>query len=721
MAPADDSSPKPDPVVDAAKAAPVGGEPGRRETLPLDEGDATIAAAPVVGTASVTTEPESLDDDVATRPSASRPAAAPTVIGSIEPAAPAEPAPAAPPPPSPLKPGDVFLGKYEIERLIGAGGMGSVLLAVHRDLGAKYAIKIMHSSVPDRSAVDRFKREAKTSAMVDHPNIVRVFDCGEHEGRCYIIMEYLPGESLRQRLGRLGRFSVEEAVRFAGVVCDVLEVMHETGVVHRDLKPDNIVFARHGQTEAVKILDFGIAKLATASVSGHLTQTGTVVGTPAYMSPEQCTAGKIDGRSDIYALGVILFQMLTGRLPFDSDNLLTMMYLHVNQAPPVAHEVEPTVPVAVSDVVMKAMSKSPADRYQSATRCAAALAAASGVNIPVRAGTERSAALAVSGVTEPPASGDQGTVARPLVGATGGEARPKRGAATYAAAGALGVALVAAGAWVVPKLFKSPDPQTNTNAQTGQSTPAKPKLADHFVEIPAGTATIGANDGDCRGMDLCKIKPAETPAHSLPVATFWIAKYEVTNKEYAEFVSATGHKPPHWRDSYAVGTESHPVTNVSWNDTVAYAEWRSKQDGVRYRLPTEAEWEYAARGGDGRMFPWGDFWNASVADIGNAKSQGSTVPVDQAPFNSSDARNGVVGLAGNVCEWTASQFAAYPGSSYTPTAGDLTCRVIRGGSFTTTPNGARSSFRAWQPPETVAPDVGFRLAADAPSTPDGSP
>jgi formylglycine-generating enzyme required for sulfatase activity len=719
MASDETSPPIPEPDADEQGAARPEGEPVRRETLPLDDGDATIVDGPAVATAPETAAAEA-DDEIA-----------PTHLWS---GAGEEPDPAtsaatersrdlvesvpAPPPPSPLKPGDVFLGKYQIESTIGAGGMGSVVLARHIDLGAHYAIKVMHSSIPDTAAVDRFKREARASAMVDHPNIVRVFDCGEHDGHCYIVMEYLRGENLRQRLGRVGRFTVEETVRFAGVVCDVLEVMHATGIVHRDLKPDNIVFSSRGGDEAVKILDFGIVKLATASISGHLTRTGTVVGTPAYMSPEQCMAGDVDGRSDIYALGVILFQMLTGRIPFDSDNVLTMMYLHVNQEPPSAHDHDPSVPPEFAGVVRRMMAKEPAARYASATECAAALAEASGVAIPIRDGKSASAVRAVSGT----GVGSTGDAIAPTADASPDYGRqqrtyPRRRWLGFALGGALSIAAVAAGVSYAPDLLRSGTSSSTPLPAGPLTTPTgvNPILTARFVEIAGGAVTIGANAGDCVDMDACEIGPDETPAHTVTLPAYWIARYEVTNQEYAEFVSATGHAPPtHWRGTFPRGTDALPVTNVSWNDAVAYAAWRSSRDGVAFRLPTEAEWEHAARGDDSRMFPWGDFWNATFVNSDQNKNEGSPLPVDQPPYTTTDVTpRGVAGLGGNVCEWTGSQFAVYPGSTYKPRARDLECKVIRGGSFNTKPNASRTTFRAWQPVDHTARDVGFRLAADA--------
>ena len=599
-------------------------------------------------------------------------------------------APSGPLPPSLLaslpRPGDLFLGKYEIESLIGSGGMGSVLLARHRDLGAHFAIKVLHDNGAERSAIDRFKLEARACAAVVHPNIVRVFDCGERDGYCYIVMEHLRGESLSDRLRRVGRFSVEEVVRFVEAVCDALAVMHESGVVHRDLKPDNFIFSLQGDDEVVKILDFGVAKLATA---GHRTEAGTVVGTPGYMSPEQCEAGDVDRRSDIYALGVIVFQLLTGRLPFDSDSPLAAMYLHVHQKAPSAHECEPGVPPAISAVVERMMAKSPGDRFQSAASCAEALRQAVGMAAPAAS-----------------------------LGA-------RRGWLALAAAGAA-AAVVAGGVLYRPWQLRATEPDPAASATAAQPASGGATLAaDRFVALPGGSAIVGSDAGDCRevalGTEVCEIGPDETPAHAVDLRPYLLARYEVTNREYAEFVRATGHAPPpSWRGTYPHGTDEFPVTNVDWNDAVAYAEWLSTRDGVAYRLPTEAEWEHAARGAGGRLFPWGDFWNAEYANGNRRREEGSPLPVDQAPNNTTDvSEGGVFALAGNVSEWTGSDFASYPGSPYAPTAGDRKCKIIRGGSFNIKPNGMRTTHRYWNSAGYRSFDLGFRLAADLPDAPAG--
>jgi serine/threonine-protein kinase len=550
---------------------------------------------------------------------------------------------------------NLFLGKYEIERVIGSGGMGTVVLARHCELGARYAIKFMRSGELDRAAVDRFKREAKTGAMLDHPNVVRVFDCGEQDGRCYIVMEYVEGESLRRRLKRLGRYPVDDAIHFAGIVCNVLAMMHDRGITHRDQKPDNIIFQRRSCDEFVKILDFGIAKLASATSIGTLTAQGIVMGTPIYMSPEQCEAGDVDGRSDIYALGVILFEMLTGQPPFVAENHLATMYLHVNKPPPLAHTVDPRVPPRVSAVVRRMMAKSPADRYQSAASCAQALADASGVPIPL-----------------------------PI---------PKReishAAIGYGVAGVLAASIVGAMLW--GGLQKSADPRPAT-APPAPASSAPPFVAE-MLYIPGGTFVMGTNEGDL----------FDAPPHEVAVAPFYLDKTEVTNRQYAEFVRATGYEPPHdWvNKTYKVGTGDLPVVNVTWADARAYAEWAHK------RLPTEAEWEYAARGTDGRKYPWGDEW---IGGNAYTKESGLTTLQPAGSARRGASPFGVLDMSGNAWEWCDDNFSPYPGSTAEPK--DTTYKIIRGGSLGDDMTKATTTYRNWVPPEQRFDALGFRCAKE---------
>ena len=269
-----------------------------------------------------------------------------------------------------LESGKVFQSKYKVIKMIGFGGMGQVYVANHIALGSKVAIKVLNTTFigdDEEEATDRFKREAKATAAIDHPNAVKVFDFGVEDNTCYLVMEYLNGESLRKRLTRLSRFSIPEALNLIQQVCSVLEVMHRKGIVHRDLKPDNIFFHNQEDREVVKVLDFGIAKVSGSTLSeGKLTSTGALLGTPHYMSPEQCQGMRLDGRSDLYSFGVIVYELLCGALPFEAENTLSMLFKHVRDNPINIKQVMPELPQSIADVVMKLLEKQPKNRYQTA-------------------------------------------------------------------------------------------------------------------------------------------------------------------------------------------------------------------------------------------------------------------------------------------------------------------------------------------------------------------
>jgi predicted Ser/Thr protein kinase len=262
--------------------------------------------------------------------------------------------------------------QYRVERLLGRGGMGAVYLARELALDRDVAIKVLP---PDRveaaDAVERFRREARTAARLSHPNIVPLYTFGEVKGLVYFVMGYVRGESLAAHLGRRGRLAVEEARRILVEVAEALAYAHAQGVVHRDIKPDNILI------EAVSgralLTDFGVAK--ARSLEGTLTATGLVVGTPRYMSPEQA-AGRpdIDGRSDLYSLGVVGYAMLSGRLPFEGDTPGDVLVQHMTKEPPPLHTATPGVPYAVTAPVMRCLAKDPSKRFQDAKALQEALA-----------------------------------------------------------------------------------------------------------------------------------------------------------------------------------------------------------------------------------------------------------------------------------------------------------------------------------------------------------
>ena len=269
------------------------------------------------------------------------------------------------------------LGPFKITKVIGRGGMGTVYLGEHAVIGSRVAIKVLQDKLAaDEGLVARFYAEARAVNLIGHENIVNIFDMNVvPPHRYYLVMEYLEGKPLNYILTQPVPANI--AVPILVQVCDALQAAHDAGIVHRDLKPENIFLIKRGRAENfVKVLDFGLAKLLDSERSTTNTAAGLIVGTPEFMSPEQANSAPVDGRSDIYSLGCIAWLLATGRLPFPQRGLTDLLVAHRGQTPKAPHEVVPSVPRALSAVIMKSMSKPPGDRYQSANEFAAALEAA---------------------------------------------------------------------------------------------------------------------------------------------------------------------------------------------------------------------------------------------------------------------------------------------------------------------------------------------------------
>lgn len=265
--------------------------------------------------------------------------------------------------------GTVIAGRYEILGRIADGGMSTVYRARRGDDGRIVAVKILREQyVADHDFIERFFREARAAQALVHPNIVPVLDSGQDGDTYFIAMEYVDGLDLKWHLRRTGRLEAADAERITRAVCEALEYAHHQGIVHRDIKPQNILLAADG---TVKVTDFGVAR-ALASVT--ITQTGTVLGSVQYLSPEQARGAPVGRTSDIYALGVVLFEMLTGRLPFDGDSPIAIALKHLHEKAPSPRAIEPTVPRRLEGIILKAMAKRPEDRYSSAREMAADLA-----------------------------------------------------------------------------------------------------------------------------------------------------------------------------------------------------------------------------------------------------------------------------------------------------------------------------------------------------------
>jgi len=254
--------------------------------------------------------------------------------------------------------GDTVAERYELEELVGTGGMSSVYRAHDTLLERNVALKILHAHyTSDDEFVERFKHEARMVAQLSHPNIVTVIDRGEDNGRQFIVFEYIDGENLKELVVRSGRLSVREALRLALQVARGLAFAHENGLVHRDVKPQNVLLNGDGQA---KVTDFGIAR--TLDVDG-VTQTGTVLGTSNYIAPEQASGRPVDVQTDVYSLGVVLYELLVGDVPFPGENFVAVAMKHVNEPPPNLLDVRKNVPLRVAAAVDRALEKDPGQRF----------------------------------------------------------------------------------------------------------------------------------------------------------------------------------------------------------------------------------------------------------------------------------------------------------------------------------------------------------------------
>jgi eukaryotic-like serine/threonine-protein kinase len=256
--------------------------------------------------------------------------------------------------------GDVIASRYELLELVGTGGMSSVWRSHDRLLDRVVAIKILHEQfTADAEYVERFRREARAVAQLSHPNIVTVIDRGEDEGRQFIVFEYIEGENLKGAIERAGQLPVRDALMLTLQMARALAFAHSRGLVHRDVKPQNVLLTEDGRA---KMTDFGIAR--SIDVDG-VTVTGTVLGTSEYIAPEQAQGRRVDALTDVYSLGVVLYELLTGTVPFRGENFVAIALRHVNEPPPNVLERRPDVPPRVATAVDRAMAKRPEERFQS--------------------------------------------------------------------------------------------------------------------------------------------------------------------------------------------------------------------------------------------------------------------------------------------------------------------------------------------------------------------
>ncbi|HKB00883.1 MAG TPA: bifunctional serine/threonine-protein kinase/formylglycine-generating enzyme family protein [Gemmataceae bacterium] len=578
-------------------------------------------------------------------------------------------------PADPLLPGD-RLGEYRLLEQIGEGGMGTTYKALHARLERVVALKVLRPPLArDPTAVARFHREMLAIGRLQHPNIVHATDAGEARGLLYLVMEYVPGENLSRRVRRLGALPVEEAGRVIRAAARGLHHAHERGLVHRDVKPSNLILAEDG---TVKVLDLGLA-LLHQPVSGDGTAEPTqlsaergVIGTNDYMAPEQWrNSSKVDARADQYSLGCTLYYLLTGEPPFARHTGGThyeKMEAHLTRPAPDPSGSRPEVPAELDAVVRRMLAKAPADRFGSMAGVIDALAPFAG----------------------DPDSGERATLRPP--------ARPRRRGWLAAAA----VVLVAAALVALWRpLFGTPipDPPIDPPAPVVKTQPPPgrlPMTADEARAVQARWADFldrPVAERNTIGMDLVLIPPGEyqpEPGSQVAVTQpYDLGGTEVTHGQFDRFVAETGYQPASERGGGHVfvgdgrfearsdrtwrapgthePTADHPVVTVGWEDASKFCEWLTRREGRKYRLPTEWEWQWACRAGSDQRFFFGSDPGATDDYAWHARNSERTSvrPVGRLRPNAW----GLYDILGNASEWALNYRTTLPGGRTTDPRG----------------------------------------------------
>ncbi len=708
----------------------------------------------------------------------------------------------------------VLEGKYHLECRLGQGGMGVVYKARHAYLKTQLAIKVILPDLVgnDPQLVTRFRQEALAAAAIRHQNVVSVTDYGVIDGSLpFLVMEYVEGESLHDLLAREKALSPEKALDLITAVCAGVGAAHHQGIVHRDLKPLNVMICsdKPNIAQAVKILDFGLAKIKSGELLGSFVQAQTtgLMGSPYYMAPEQWADEEPDSRSDIYSLGVMFYQLVAGDVPFKGSSIPAIMKKHISDPAPTLEaagiHVSPELEAAVQHSLEKDKNKRTASVEMLVEELTAAIMPMATTmpgltqrSLPISSlrivskppqskvfvdnvsvgETHENGTLLLGGIqsgnhhlrlshdgfkdwlgdvvcdgkpqevvaelepgmreskTAIPIPADvtvtgTGTPPPPLrqntsdmqdhmaqtvqqnFGTTGVEVvttvRPaKKRFLSPLILGIVGLfALFVIGAAGLGAAYMlgliGPWRQTG-NVVTPTPTPVV-KIKAELVSIPGGTFTMGRNDG----------KDEERPEHSVDVKAFKMDRTEVTNAEYFAFITATSYRPvpAHWvNDKPVPGQEQMPVRFVNIDDIKAFTDWRSKRDGVTYRLPTEEEWEYAARNGaKNDRYPWGGAFKSNCAVVDKENTEPEPVGAASCPDDW-----GVVDLIGNVYEWTGTKASLYPGSKGTVKETKEPHYMFRGGAAITKSVGAfgiSSTSRADIDASKRDKELGFRLVA----------
>jgi len=603
--------------------------------------------------------------------------------------------------------GDTLLNKYRIERLLGRGGFAEVYLAAHLDLKGLRALKVLRRDALGLGSSDynlfeeRFQMEAELGELFDHPNLVRVYDFERDAGALILVMEYCAGGSLANRLyparGKVEPLPVDQAIQLGVEVSSGLAELHHRDIVHRDLKPNNILFDARGRA---KVSDLGLAQtpggLSQRSLMGSLAVKHP--GTPGYMSPEQeKTTDYLRPPSDVYALGLLLFEALTGRM---LQNLKPGTRLG---------SLRPDAPGWLDELLAQMLLDDPRSRPWDGEEVLGLLKQGGHVEAQ-RQKEEKERLVAVEAERRKAEEKQRREEAErqriELEKQKQREEQEQRAAEKKNRLEAEQRRQRAAEAQLQKELAERQEREAQEKQLDEMTITLAPGVEMVFRRVPAGEFWMGSDDNDKEA------KKNEKPQHKVYLDEYWIGKYPVTNAQYQAYVNAN--KITGWK--VKPGKEQHPAVNMTWHDAASFCKWASSASGRAVRLPTEAEWEKAARGTDKRLFPWGnqrpDKSRANYDHIIKA----TTTPVGQfSPHG--DSPYGCADMAGNVWEWTADWYSsAYYSSQGSfcnligPSSG--TYKVIRGGSFGNFDSYfLRTAYRAYNYADYRTNSYGFRCAA----------
>ena len=649
----------------------------------------------------------------------------------------------------------ILQSRYRVIRELGHGGMGTVYEALDQRVNCIVALKETKPGNNDE-ARRAFQREASLLGNLRHSALPKVMDYFSEDNGDFLIMEFIPGYDLAELLKLRGNpFPQSQALRWADDLLKVLEYLHsqQPPILHRDIKPSNLKLTKEGE---IFLLDFGLAKGSLGQMPTLATSRSVRGYTPVYASLEQIHGHGTDARSDIYSFGATVYHLLAGVAPIDAP---ARFYAVEDDKPdplvPI-RELVPEVSEGVARVIHQAMSIRRKHRFRTAAEMRRALRNAAHDDDQSITEDEYDWAASNDGDTgDKPNTAGASTVPSdenswPEEGATTNPEEPRRdsrnerkqqttptiktisaqppegfirrtdGSASTVSDSTITsgpgsrravlivaavVAVAVAGAivlwWVRPGGTQGSTSSTQSEvvaqeerAENSSQSAGHPHPAG-MVYVPGGAFTMGREDGD----------DAERPPHQVTVKAFFIDTHEVTNEDYEKFVKATNRRPPpSWkRGTFPPGAERKPVTGVTWDDANDFARWAGK------RLPTEEEWEFAARGSEGRLYPWGNDWRQDSANANGAAQSMADVAAHKgtSPFGTYD-------MVGNAWEWTASNFKAYPGRGLpgTQPTGDL--RVIRGGCYESTKDYATTTYRAGWPARGASTydQTGFRCAKD---------